>query len=82
MKKSLAALLGLVLCAGAAAAQQPSIVKNDFQIDAPDLIRVYGRQLLLVRPDQHVAWRGSGCESPDTASAIIARALGWQKRSM
>jgi hypothetical protein len=55
--------------------------KRDFPLHviqgAPDLVRVYGRQLLLVRPDQHVAWRGSACNSPDVAEAIIARALGW-----
>ena len=47
--------------------------------DAPDLIRVYDRQLLLVRPDQHVAWRGSACDNPGFADAIIARALGLEK---
>jgi len=27
-------------------------------IDVPDARRLYGRNLVLVRPDQHVAWRG------------------------
>jgi 2-polyprenyl-6-methoxyphenol hydroxylase-like FAD-dependent oxidoreductase len=45
------------------------------------LERIYGRGLLLVRPDQHIAWRGSACDSPGDADAVITRALGWQERS-
>jgi 2-polyprenyl-6-methoxyphenol hydroxylase-like FAD-dependent oxidoreductase len=60
-----------------AAAARYGLPLHVLQGDAPDLVRVYGRQLLLVRPDQHVAWRGSGCDSPAVANAIIARVLGW-----
>jgi 2-polyprenyl-6-methoxyphenol hydroxylase-like FAD-dependent oxidoreductase len=38
---------------------------------------VYGRGLLLVRPDQHIAWRGSGCDDSRSADGVIARVLGW-----
>jgi 2-polyprenyl-6-methoxyphenol hydroxylase-like FAD-dependent oxidoreductase len=61
-----------------AAAARHGLPLHVLQSDAPDLIRVYGRQLLLVRPDQHVAWRGSACDSPAVANAIIARVLGWE----
>jgi hypothetical protein len=43
--------------------------------------RVYGNQLLLVRPDQHIAWRGLACDSPRDADAIITRVLGWENSS-
>jgi len=62
-----------------AAAARRGLPLHVIQGDAPDLVRVYGCQLLLVRPDQHVAWRGSACDSPGVANAIIARALGWEK---
>jgi 2-polyprenyl-6-methoxyphenol hydroxylase-like FAD-dependent oxidoreductase len=60
-----------------AAAARRGLPLHVLRIDAPDLVRVYGRQLLLVRPDQHVAWRGSACNGPAVANGIIARALGW-----
>ena len=49
--------------------------------DVLQLIRVYGSQLLLVRPDQHIAWRGVACDSPRDAEAIITRVLGWENSS-
>jgi 2-polyprenyl-6-methoxyphenol hydroxylase-like FAD-dependent oxidoreductase len=44
-------------------------------LDAPDLpdAQAYGAPLLLVRPDQHVAWRGS---SPAQAAAALQVACG------
>jgi len=46
------------------------------RIDQPGLQDIYRSPQLLVRPDQHVAWRGrnSGAE----ANSIIARCLGLQ----
>jgi hypothetical protein len=35
---------------------------------------LYGADLVLVRPDQHIAWRGAN--SRGDATAIIARAVG------
>jgi 2-polyprenyl-6-methoxyphenol hydroxylase-like FAD-dependent oxidoreductase len=35
---------------------------------------LYGADLVLIRPDQHIAWRGT--ESPSDASAIVARVIG------
>jgi hypothetical protein len=35
---------------------------------------VYARDLALVRPDHHIAWRGNAL--PDDADALLARAVG------
>jgi hypothetical protein len=45
-------------------------------LDVPDAaVRdLYGRDLALVRPDQHVAWRGN--ELPDDPDGLIARVVG------
>jgi len=42
----------------------------------PEQETLYGRGLLLVRPDQHVAWRGRACDDTDMAEAVFARCLG------
>ena len=42
---------------------------------ADDALRdLYQRDLVLVRPDQHIAWRGNG--EPADADALIARVIG------
>jgi 2-polyprenyl-6-methoxyphenol hydroxylase-like FAD-dependent oxidoreductase len=46
------------------------------RIDQPGLDHIYRAPQLLVRPDQHVAWRGQN--AGDDADAIIARCLGWR----
>jgi hypothetical protein len=51
------------------------------RLDGPDAARVYGAGLLLVRPDQHIAWRGRDCDDPRSADAIVARTLGWEERT-
>ena len=45
------------------------------RIDQPDLQHIYQAPQVLVRPDQHVAWRGPN--AGEDADAIIARCLGW-----
>jgi 2-polyprenyl-6-methoxyphenol hydroxylase-like FAD-dependent oxidoreductase len=47
------------------------------RVDEPGLVAVYGRGLLLVRPDQHIAWRGDGCDDQLVADAIMRRVLGF-----
>ncbi|QHE91539.1 FAD-monooxygenase [Pandoraea fibrosis] len=37
---------------------------------------LFGRGLLLVRPDRHVAWRGEQCDDERQAEAIFSRVLG------
>ena len=65
----------------AAAAARRGVPLEVLRVDEPDANRVYGAGLLLVRPDQHIAWRGRDCDAPRTADAIIARALGWKERT-
>lgn len=38
--------------------------------------QVYGADLLLVRPDQHIAWRGQALDEP-AAARVLAMATGW-----
>jgi 2-polyprenyl-6-methoxyphenol hydroxylase-like FAD-dependent oxidoreductase len=59
------------------AAARRSVPLDVLRLDEPDLIAVYGRRLMLVRPDQHIAWRGAACDDRLEAEAIIARALGF-----
>ena len=47
---------------------------GDVEGEAQLLRERWAADLLLVRPDQHVAWRGSDV---DTASAALTRAAGW-----
>jgi 2-polyprenyl-6-methoxyphenol hydroxylase-like FAD-dependent oxidoreductase len=60
-----------------AAAARRRVPLEVLRTDDPEIVRVYGRGLLLVRPDQHVAWRGAGCDDSRTADAIMSRVLGW-----
>jgi hypothetical protein len=41
----------------------------------PRLRRIYSADLVLVRPDQHVAWRG---EQVDDAEGLLAEVTGHQ----
>ncbi|MFC3227547.1 FAD-dependent monooxygenase [Marinibaculum pumilum] len=44
------------------------------RLDDPDLRAVYGRRLLLLRPDLHIAWRGE--RMPDDPLALARRVTG------
>ena len=44
------------------------------EIDEPELRGIYGANLALIRPDQHVAWRGD--RLPDDCEALIATIRG------
>ncbi|MER7797499.1 FAD-dependent monooxygenase [Microbacterium sp. NPDC096154] len=44
------------------------------QPDSDDAVAVYGEGLLLVRPDLHIAWRGT--EAPDDAAAVARLVTG------
>lgn len=59
-----------------AAAEKAGIPLQVLNLEEPLLERVYGRDVLLVRPDQHIAWRGSENSASDAAT-ILAHALGW-----
>jgi len=58
------------------AAARRQIPLSILQLDEPDLKGVYGQDMLLVRPDHHIAWRGTGNKTSN-ADAILATALGW-----
>ena len=55
----------------AAARRVPLIVRD---IDDAEIAQLYERELVLVRPDGHVAWRGDAC--PDDALALIDQVRG------
>ncbi|WP_424138524.1 hypothetical protein [Roseomonas chloroacetimidivorans] len=44
-------------------------------IGEANAMRVYGRHQMLVRPDQHIAWRGMAADAV-LADRVIARVLG------
>lgn len=44
------------------------------RLQRPDLLAIYARRLLLVRPDQHIAWRGN--EPPRDAAGLLAQVCG------
>ena len=60
-----------------AAAAQRGLPLDILRVDEAELVAVYGRGLLLVRPDQHIAWRGMACDDRREADAVIARVLGF-----
>jgi 2-polyprenyl-6-methoxyphenol hydroxylase-like FAD-dependent oxidoreductase len=59
------------------AAAQRGAPLDVLRLDEPDLIAVYGRRLILVRPDQHIAWRGTTCDDRLEAELILAHVLGF-----
>jgi 2-polyprenyl-6-methoxyphenol hydroxylase-like FAD-dependent oxidoreductase len=59
------------------AAARRGVPLDVLYLNEPDIISVYGRRLMLVRPDQHIAWRGVTCDDRLEAEAIMARALGF-----
>jgi 2-polyprenyl-6-methoxyphenol hydroxylase-like FAD-dependent oxidoreductase len=58
-----------------AAAARKNMPLQVLQLDDANALAVYGARLILVRPDQHVAWRGNTCS--DEANGVVNRALGW-----
>lgn len=43
----------------------------------PELLSIYQARLILVRPDQHVAWRGNALDDPTEARNLVRQCLGW-----
>jgi len=56
------------------AARARSLPLEVVVIEAPEVLKVYERRLVLVRPDGHVAWRADA--EPADAGAIIDRVRG------
>lgn len=57
-----------------AAAKELGIPLDILRLKRPDLRGIYERNLLLVRPDQHVAWRGDAL--PEDLTALLKRVTG------
>jgi 2-polyprenyl-6-methoxyphenol hydroxylase-like FAD-dependent oxidoreductase len=58
------------LLAAAAQRGMPIVVLD---VDAPDAAAIYGRRLVLSRPDQHVAWRGDALPEDPLALVDLVR---------
>jgi 2-polyprenyl-6-methoxyphenol hydroxylase-like FAD-dependent oxidoreductase len=65
----------------AAAAKKMDVPLAVLAIDEPELERVYGKSMILVRPDQHIAWCGPSNVAAD-AEQILRRALGWAVQNL
>ena len=57
------------------AAAQSGMPLHVVRLNGPELTAIYGRQQILVRPDQHIAWRG-GEVPAQQAARIMQRSLG------
>jgi 2-polyprenyl-6-methoxyphenol hydroxylase-like FAD-dependent oxidoreductase len=57
------------------AAEQKNVPLKVVTLDNSELLNLYEQPLLLVRPDQHVAWRG--IELPRNSSELLNRVSGW-----
>jgi 2-polyprenyl-6-methoxyphenol hydroxylase-like FAD-dependent oxidoreductase len=60
-----------------AAAARRGVPLELLRVDDPATVAVYGRGLLLIRPDQHIAWRGAACDDSRAADAIMSRVAGF-----
>ena len=58
----------------AQAADKLAIPFTQIDIADDDIRELYGRDLVLIRPDQHVAWRGNA--APADAEALLRRLTG------
>ena len=62
----------------AAAAARRGVPLEILRIADPELAKIYQAKLVLVRPDQHVCWRGNAQSDSDQAEYLFTRALGWR----
>jgi 2-polyprenyl-6-methoxyphenol hydroxylase-like FAD-dependent oxidoreductase len=58
-----------------AAAEKRGVPFSEVAIDDPAVASLYGRPLVLVRPDGHVAWRGDAL--PSDPVKILDQITGW-----
>jgi hypothetical protein len=59
-----------------AAAQRRRMPLRVIAFNEPDFKSIYEAPMVLVRPDQHVAWEGCSLD-PVAAESVVSRALGW-----
>jgi hypothetical protein len=57
------------------AAAERGVPLEVLDVTLPEARALYGRRLVLVRPDQYIAWRGDTL--PDTPGAVLAKATGF-----
>jgi 2-polyprenyl-6-methoxyphenol hydroxylase-like FAD-dependent oxidoreductase len=58
------------------AATERRVPLKVLNLDEPEVAPIYGNDMILVRPDQHIAWRGRGQADRRAAAAVLARVLG------
>jgi 2-polyprenyl-6-methoxyphenol hydroxylase-like FAD-dependent oxidoreductase len=56
------------------AAKRARVPLTLIRLESDDARELYGRDMVLVRPDQHVAWRGN--VSPDDAEGLFSQVTG------
>jgi 2-polyprenyl-6-methoxyphenol hydroxylase-like FAD-dependent oxidoreductase len=61
----------------AAAAARRNLPLRVLRLDEPQIAPVYQAGMVLVRPDQHVCWRGDVLDDSEKADAVVARVAGW-----
>jgi hypothetical protein len=54
-----------------AAALRQNIPLKLLDVPDPDARDLYERDLVIIRPDQHVAWRGNSSSDPDRLFAQV-----------
>lgn len=59
------------------AAHQASVPLTVVHLPDPEFRPIYEAKMILVRPDHHVAWRGSAPDSVADALDILRHSLGW-----
>jgi hypothetical protein len=60
-----------------AAVRQRQVPPSVLRLDDDHARKVYAADILIIRPDQHVAWRGQHISDTSAANAIISMMLGW-----
>jgi 2-polyprenyl-6-methoxyphenol hydroxylase-like FAD-dependent oxidoreductase len=60
-----------------AAAARRNLPLTVLRLDEPQVAPVYQAGMVLVRPDQHVCWRGEALDEREKADAVVARVAGW-----
>jgi hypothetical protein len=58
------------------AARERHVPLEVLNLDQPAVTPIYGKDMILVRPDQHIAWRGRGPADRRDAAAVLSHVLG------
>ena len=59
----------------AEAAENRAVPLDVLRVRSGEAREIYGADLVLVRPDRHIAWRGN--RAPEDPAALLARVTGW-----